>query len=144
MSYVIPSTADFKSFFTRDFPFGTDVNLHVLDSDLTRASAEVSASINEGLFPSQEVFDIGFNYLTAHNLVVNIRNSTAGLSGQYEWAQASKSVGSVSVGLAIPQDILNDPQFAWLTQTTYGAKYLEMVYPLLKGLMFAVEGSTSA
>lgn len=45
-----PSVSDFKTQFTRDFPYGTDPNTSVLDSDITSAFTYTNVNINQGLF----------------------------------------------------------------------------------------------
>lgn len=143
MSYTNPTVADFKTYFTRDFPFGADPATSILDSDISRAIDEADASINQDLFASQSIFNTAFLLLTAHMMVTNIQASSQGVSGQFEWLTSSKGVGSVSIGQAIPSAILENPSFAWLTKTNYGAKYLIMVYPMLSGQMFSTPGGVN-
>lgn len=141
--FTNPSVSDFKTYFTRDFPFGTDPDTSVIDGDISRAMEEADAVINQDLFSTQNNFNVGFMLLSAHNLVTNLRASSQGVSGQFEWLTSSKGVGSVSVGLSIPAAIQENPVFAMLTKTNYGAKYLNMVYPMLAGQMFSTAGATN-
>jgi len=142
--YLIPTITDFKNYFVRDFPFGTDITANVLDADIARAISETELTINEDLFVSQNDFNTGFLLLTAHNLVMNIRASSQGLSGNAEWLTTSRSVGSVSVSEQVPSTILENPVFAMLAKTNYGAKYLMIVYPRLLGAMYSTDGATLA
>ena len=144
MAYNNPSIADFKVYFARDFPYGSDITTSVLDADLTKAMDAAYAEINPALFLSQTKYTIGFLLLCAHNLVMDLRSSSQGLSGQYAWIQNSKSVGSVSEGLTIPDRILANPEMAMLTKTNYGARYLYSILPLLAGNMASVCGRTQA
>lgn len=144
MSYTNPTVADFKNYFVRDFPYGTDPETSILNADIERAMAETEATINTGLFSSQAIYNVGYYNLTAHFLVLNIRASSQGIAGQFAWLQTSKSVGSVSESLSIPQRILDNPEYAWLTKTNYGTKYLMMILPQLTGQMFVVCGGTRA
>jgi hypothetical protein len=75
-------------------------------------------------------------------LVLNIRSSSQGINGQFNFLQQTKSVGAVSEGFAIPQRILDNPYFSMLTKTNYGAEYLQLLLPQLAGQMFVVAGTT--
>lgn len=146
MSYIKPSKNDFKTYFFRDFSFGTNPKdlTQVQDQDLTRALQQASMVINEGLFPSQDAFTNGFLLLMAHNLVVNLQMSSQGVAGQYDWLTNSKGVGGVSASFNIPPRIANSPMFAMYCKTAYGANYLSMIYPYLVGVMYNVGGQTHA
>lgn len=143
MSYIDPTIADFKTYFVRDFPFGNDIETDVLDSDITKAMNQTAIQINQSLFCSQEEYDIGFLLLSAHNLVMNIRASSQGLSGQFAWLQNSRSVGSVSESLAVPENITQNPLYSFFTKTNYGAQYLMLIFPTLMGQVFTVQGGTT-
>jgi hypothetical protein len=52
MAYIRPTTNDFKTYFTRDFPFGATPD-KVMDSDVARAQAEAALLVNEGLSPTR-------------------------------------------------------------------------------------------
>jgi hypothetical protein len=142
VAYTIPTVSDFKNYFVRDFPYGTE-QVSVMDSDISRAIVDAGINFNEALWSTQATYNVGFLLLTAHYLVLNLRASAQGIQGQYEWLLSSKGVGSVSVGISIPDRILNNPTFSMLTKTTYGAQYLEYVMPQLVGNMYAVCGRTS-
>ena len=144
MAYDIPTITDFKNYFFRDFPYTPNVNdlTKVTDRDLNKAFTDTDATINQGLFDNQDSFNVGYLTLSAHFLVMNLRASSQGIAGQYEWLEQSKSVGSVSTSSAIPQRILDNPMFAMLSKTTYGAKYLYMILPQLSGQIFIVAGDT--
>lgn len=145
MAYTNPVVADFKAFFVRDFPYGTNINTNVLDADISKALLESSVTINKSLFPvGQEQYTIGYLYLTAHNLVVNIKASSQGIASSNDWLVTTKSVGNVSTGSQVPQRILDSPEFASLSQTAYGYKYLMMILPYLNGPTFAIRGATRA
>ena len=140
----------FKAHFTRDFPYlpnpipeGTIADQYVKNSDIEKAIQEAIFNVNPALFDSQESYSLCFNYLTAHYLVTDLRNSAQGLFGQYNWMTSSKSVGSVSEGYSIPQKILDNPEFAYISTTPYGAKYLSMIMPLLTGGIVPIGGATS-
>jgi hypothetical protein len=152
--FTYPTVADFKDFFVRDFPFQpnpiptppdvVEPDKYIQDSDITRAQLQAKSMCNQNLFSDQGMFNLGYELLSAHYLVVNIRASSSGLNGKFEWPAGSKSVGSVSISQSIPQSILNNPMYAWLTTTNYGAEYLMMIWPLLTGVMFTSPGGTHA
>lgn len=141
MAYTNPSVTDFKTYFFRDFPYGSTMST-VQDQDITNALADASYNLNSGLFGSQAKYTAGYLLLAAHYLVTNLRASSQGVAGNYSWLEASKSVGSVSQAFSIPERILANPEFAMLSKTSYGAKYLLMVLPLLSGQIFTVCGGT--
>lgn len=141
MPYSNPSIADFKGYFNRDFPYGNTFE-QVMDDDITKGLADAGTFINQTLFSSQSNYTVAYLLLAAHNLVLNLRASSQGITGQYNFLQNSKGAASVSESFAIPQRILDDPMFSMLTKTNYGAKYLFQILPLLSGQMFVVAGRT--
>jgi hypothetical protein len=140
--YSLPTIEDFKAYFFRDFPYGTDPSTSVIDQDISNAYLSAAAAMNQKLFQDQQSFNVGWLLLSAHYMVMNLRASSQGVSGQFGWLQASKGVGSVNEGFSIPQRILDNPEFSYLTKTNYGAQYLMMILPLLTGQMFSVCGRT--
>lgn len=140
--YTDPSVLDFQEYFVRDFPYGNDSTQNVLDGDIERALSDAKINLNPANCGSQEMYTKLFLLLAAHFLCINIRNSSQGLSSSFDWAANSKSVGSVSTGISIPQRILDNPEFAYLTVTGYGAQYLMTILPLLSGQMYSVRGGT--
>lgn len=142
MPYLNPTVSDFQNYYQRDFPYGIDPNTCVLDSDISKAFGQVNFNINQALFANQEQYTIGYLLLSAHYLVVDLRMSSQGINGQYGWLEQSKSVGSVNQAFAIPPRILDNPYFAMLTKTNYGAKYLEILLPQMVGQVFITYGDT--
>lgn len=142
--FTMPTVDDFKSFFTRDFPFGTDINENVLDADIERALNSVECRINQALFCDQKQFTEGFLNFAAHQLVTQMQASSQGLSGSAHWIVNSRSVGSVSESYSIPQSILDNPVLAPLSSTTYGLEYITLILPNLVGPVFVIEGATQA
>lgn len=142
MAFTNPSVADFQAFFNRDFPYGTDVNTSILDSDITKAFMFVNVNMNQALFADQGSYNIGYLLLSAHYLVMNLRASSQGIVGQFNFGQVSKGAGSVNEAFAIPQRILDNPDWAILTKTNYGAQFLQLILPQLAGQIFNVAGMT--
>lgn len=143
MSYSNPTITDFKNYFNRDFPYGADIDTEVTDNDIAKAYGQTNFAINPGLFSNQENYTLGYLWLSAHWLVTDLRASSQGISGQYNWLEASKSVGSVSEGFTIPDRILKNPTFAMYSKTNYGSKYLQLLLPQLAGNMFIAYGRTT-
>jgi hypothetical protein len=148
MSYTKPDLASFKLNFFRDFPYQpigtTDLDKYIQDEDIGRALLKAASWVNEGLFNSQDAFTDGFLLMAAHCMVMSIRASSQGLAGKFDWATASKGVGSVSISQAIPSSITNNPTYAWIAMSSYGVEYLVMVLPAMTGFILSIEGSTQA
>lgn len=142
MSFNNPTIQDFKDYWVRDFPYGTDIETEVLDSDIAKAFGQTNINLNESLFSTQENYTVGYLLLSAHFLVIDLRMASQGISGSYSWITTSKSVGSVSESFQIPQRILDNPELAQLAQTNYGAKYLQILLPRMIGQAFIVCGRT--
>lgn len=143
MAYTKPTVADFKAYFFRDFPYGVDKCTDVLDQDITKAQGEASFNVNEALFASQEEYSIGYNYLTAHYLVTDLRMAAQGIQGSYGWLEVGKSVGNVSQSFAIPEEIMQNPYYAMISKTNYGAKYLSLILPNITAQIFIAYGRTT-
>lgn len=142
MAYINPSVADFKAYFYRDFPYGTDPNTSVLDQDITSSFLSTNFNINQGLFPDQGSYNLGYLLMSAHFLVMNLRQSSQGINGQFNFLQASKGVGSVNEAFSIPQMILDNPLWSMYTKTNYGAQFMQLVLPELSGQISNVFGTT--
>lgn len=141
MAFNNPTVTDFKTYFFRDFPYGSTLDT-VTDQDISNALQDADINFNSNLWASQATYTTGFLLLSAHFLVTNLRASSQGIAGQFAWIEASKSAGSVSEGLSIPQRILDNPEFAMLSKTNYGAKFLFLILPQLTGQMFVSHGGT--
>jgi hypothetical protein len=142
MAFTNPSVQDFKNQFFRDFPYGTDPEVSVLDQDITAAFVFTNVNFNQALFGDQGSYNLGYLLLSAHYLVMNLRASSQGLNGQFNFLQNSKGAGSVNEAFAIPQRILDNPDWAILSKTNYGAQYLQLIIPQLAGQIYTVCGST--
>src|SRR3982750_511646 len=88
-----PTITEFKTFFVRDFPFGSDPATSILDQDIANAYQLTNVNFNPDLWADQAAYTLGYLYLSAHYLVVNIQTSSQGIAGQYNWNANSKSVG---------------------------------------------------
>jgi len=135
---------NFKEYFNRDFPFGSDIELHVLDSDVTKALDRAATQINTSLFATQAEYTIAFNHLSAHYLVTSINNSSQGLGSTFKWPANSRSVGGVSESVTIPDSVMKSPFLASLMSTGYGVAYLEQIWTLSRGAIYTSAGATTA
>lgn len=142
MAFSNPSVADFKAQFFRDFPYGTDLNTSVIDQDITNAFLLVNVNMNPSLFGDQGSYNVGYLLLAAHYLVMNLRASSQGINGQFNFLQNAKSAGSISEAFGIPQRILDNPDLAILCKTNYGATFLQLILPQVGGQVFTVCGTT--
>lgn len=141
MAYTNPDATDFKNFFVRDFPYGNTSDT-VQDSDIDRALGEAGFNINPAFAQDQAQYDMLYLYLTAHYLVMDLRASSQGIAGNYNWLTTSKTVGSVSESFQIPELITRNPYMSMLSKTYYGAKYLNLIMPQIVGQIFTVAGAT--
>lgn len=142
MAFNNPAVADFKNQFVRDFPYGTDVNTSILDADIANAFQNVNFNINQALFSDQGSYTYGYCLLAAHYLVINLRASSQGINGQFNFLQNQKSVAQVAEAFGIPQRILDNPYLSMLCKTNYGAQYIGLLLPQLTGPGFTVCGFT--
>jgi len=150
MSWALPSTSDFKAYFTRDFAFGNsdeigepDNENYVLDNDITKAINEASVNFNDSLYGEDAQVTAVFMYLVAFYLVLDLQNSAKGISSQCKFPINSASVGGVSVNYQIPEKYARDPYLSQFTQNGYGMKYLSLALPFLIGNIGLIEGTTT-
>lgn len=120
-----------------------DANNYIQDYDITKAFSEAQVSLNQGLFGTDAQIQMGYLYLTAHYLTLDIRTANQGVQSTGEQIVNSRSVGGVSESYTIPQHYLDDPILAFYTYTGYGMKYLSLVLPLLRGNIGVVDGWTN-
>lgn len=138
-----PTIDEFKLYFARDFPFGSDPAENVLDTDVAKAFQQTNYAINQGLFCSQSGYTIAYNLLAAHYLTTNLQASSLGINGSIGGGiETGKAVGNVSQSFQIPQRYADNPYWAGFLKTSYGYEYLQMILPLLTGATFAVDGYT--
>lgn len=142
MAYTDPTLQQFQAYFNRDFPYGNADLTTVQDADINKALSQQQNTINPTLFANQNLYTQGALLLAAHFLVLNLRASSQGIAGKFDWATDSKSVGAVAASFGVPEEVLNNPQFQMICSTTYGVQFFAMIYPLLSGQMFAVAGGT--
>ena len=128
---------DIKTHFDRAFTFGAD---DVRDSDIEIAISEADATFNADLYPTEDICKLAKKYLIAHFLVSDTEAAEGG--GQARFHQQSRSVGSVSESLAIPE-WMNEGELSFFTTTYYGQKFLTLSKPYMGGVIFSVKGGTN-
>jgi hypothetical protein len=143
MAYDPVTVDDFKAFFVRDFPYGTDPAKNVLDADITKALATAGINFNEALWSSQEQFDIAYLNLAAHYLVQSLRASSSGINSQWAGNTQSKGVGSVNESYVMPERVQNSPFLAGLYTTMYGKTYVDLLSLRILGNVVTIRGATT-
>lgn len=116
---------------------------YLSDADIEKAMAEALIGFNESLFDDAEK-DLVFMYLTAFYLVLDIKNSTAGLSSNaYTSFTSSKSIGNVSESFGIPTWASSNPMYSMYLDNGYGKKYLSYLIPRVTGWFYLSKGATT-
>ena len=115
---------------------------YVRDKDIQRAITDTKENINRALFTKQSQFTASFLNLTAHYLIMNLRASSQGVDGEFDWLLTNKGVGSVSAGFHIPTYLADNPVYSFYCKTPYGVRYIVSVYGMTKGQIFTVAGAT--
>lgn len=115
---------------------------YVQDSDITRAFLEAQMNFNQSLFGSDAQIQLAYLYVTAHYLVMDLRNALAGIDSRADYAVASRSVGSASENYSIPDRFTKDPILSYFMNSGYGQKYLSFVMSRIVGNVVAVQGTT--
>lgn len=146
MPFTNPSILQFKTQFVRDFRYGTDINTTVIDPDIAYAFQMTNLTPGNALqclVCDQGTYTVLYNLFAAHYLVLNIRSSSQGLNGQYNFMQASKGAGQVNEAFSIPQRVLDNPLWAQFYKTNYGAQAMQMLLPQLAGQVGIAYGMTT-
>lgn len=107
----------------------------VMDADIAGAIQDASFNVNQDLFDTQANWARAFLFLAAHNMVERLLAAGEGLRSRYSWLVNAKSVGDLSESYTIPENILQSAFLASISKTRYGARYLEIISPLLVGNM---------
>lgn len=107
----------------------------VTDDDIVGAVFDAAYNVNQCLFGTQEEWNRAFLYLAAHNLVERLLAAGEGMRSRYSWLVELKHAGDLSTKFKIPDNILQSSFLSSLSTTRYGARYLEIISPLLIGNM---------
>jgi len=145
MAYIAPTVADFKAWFTTDFPYGTSTATvrKVSDADIQAQLDYAGRWFPSDLLPGQGLYTDAYLYLTAHFLALRMQESAVGAFGQAVGIQTSKSVGNVSESFELPDFIKRNPLLSAFCQTRYGYRYVQMIAPYLIGNVSLQEGLTT-
>lgn len=119
-----------------------DYNNYINDDDISKAMGQAKGMFNVNLFKGHdELLKICYLLLVAHYLVQDLNMSKG--NGASSFIMTSKSVDGVSASYGIPQKILDNPLYSYLTGTSFGLKYLQYVLPRLIGYSVAVYRRTN-
>lgn len=143
----------FKDRFYRDFQFKAvqDAAIpltpdpdFVQDQDIQNAFADAQATLNQSLYGDDTAITLAYLLLSAHCLCLNLQAADASInsSPNAAFSVASRGVGSENESYQIPDAYKDDPLLALYAQTSYGAKFLTMTLPALRGNMKAICGAT--
>ena len=122
---------------------------YLTDSDIEKAINEAIAAFNAELFennPNEKFCErcLAFLYLVAFYVVLDIKNSSSGLSSNaYTSFVSSKSVGNVSESYSIPSWATNNPMYSLYLDNGYGKKYLSLLIPKITGFFYLSKGATT-
>lgn len=124
---------------------------YLSDSDIEKAIAEAIIGFNFSLFDDTTLINdtmtestLVMLYLVAFYLVIDIKNSTAGLSSNaYTSFVSSKSVGNVHESYGIPSWATNNPMYSLYMDNGYGRKYLSLLIPRISGWFYLSKGATT-
>jgi hypothetical protein len=119
-----------------------DILNYIGDTDIEKAFSEAKVTFNQGMWGSDEEIELAYLYLTAFFLVNDIKAALGGIQGTANFPVNSRAVGNVSESYSIPQLYLDDPTLGAYMANAYGAKYLTMAIPRLRGNVVAVCGAT--
>lgn len=134
--WVPPTVSDFKTQFYRDWeyaPVGDTSLKYIQDQDIQNAINMAAGDFNP-IYGSNTT--LIFLFLSAHYMVLSLRNSSMGLNSQAKFPLSSATVGSVSTVNNINEKFANDPNYAKYLTTGYGQIYLDMAYPYTIGAGF--------
>lgn len=107
----------------------------VTDADINQAILDAGYNVNQGLFDTQANWANAYNYLAAHCLVERLLAAGEGMKSRFRWLVTSVTAGDLSESYQIPESILESPFLSSISKTRYGARYLEIISPLLIGNM---------
>jgi hypothetical protein len=122
---------------------------YLSDNDIQKAIYVAMTGFNGDLFdnnPNEPFCEkrLVFLYLVAFYVVLDIKNSTSGLSSNaYTSFVSSKSVGNVHESYGIPQWVTASPMYSIYLDNGYGKKYLSFLIPKITGWFYLSKGATT-
>lgn len=139
--YINPGISDFQDYFVRDFNYGTDPTT-VMGIDITNAMQDAANTINPSICPNQQFYTVAFLLLAAHFLVMSLRASSQGITGQFNFVQGGKGAGPANESFVVPAEMQSNAVMNILSKTHYGVKYYFYIKPYLTAPIFSVCGQT--
>lgn len=131
-------------------PVNESVDNYLSDFDIEKAISEATLNFNESLFDDNKTDtyigdrNLSLLYLTAFYLVLDIKNSSAGLnSSAYTSFISSKSVGNVSESYGFPGWVASNPMYSLYLDNGYGKKFLTYLIPRVQGWFHLSRGGTT-
>lgn len=116
---------------------------YITDDDINKAMTQAILIGNDRFGETcSEKINI-YLHLVAFYLVLDIKNSSAGVNSSYTGMVQSKHVGDVSESYAIPQWVQDNPMYSIFTQNGYGLKYLSLIAPYLAITVMFSSGRTT-
>lgn len=116
---------------------------YVTDNDITKAIGQALINANERFGSDDDERIIIFLHLVAFYLVMDLKNSAAGVNSSYTGVVSSKSVGDVSESYNFPQWLVNSPIYSMYSSNGYGMKYLSLIMPYLSVTVLFSQGSST-
>ena len=99
---------------------------YIIDEDIARAFEEAYLKLPwYVLVQADDIKKVIFFYLIAHSIYIS-NNLMTGLSASVQYAEGSKSIGSVSVSQSIPSFLL-EKDYIQLRKSPYGEKYIDLL-----------------
>jgi len=116
---------------TADWQVSLNISItdYVSDEDITAAYAAACLTINESLFTSDDLLKEAYLLISAHKLVCLL--SEGGVDSSPNFAEQSKSIGSVSVSYAVPLWVIDSPIYSSYAKSQYGIDYIGIVRSLV-------------
>lgn len=120
-----------------------NVDDYVTDEDIQKAMTQAIIGCNENFGESCTEKTNIYLHLVAYYLVVDLKNSAAGVYSSYVGMTQSKSVGDVSESYAIPAWLQKSPMYSMYGQNGYGLKYLTLIAPYLAVTILLSRGGST-
>ncbi len=113
---------------------------YIIDEDINRAFEEAYVKLPWYVFMQEnDIKKIIFFYLIAHNIYIS-NNLMTGLNSTVQYAEGSKSIGSVSVSYNVPPFLL-EKDYIQLRKSAYGEKYIDLLSLYYMPMIGIVDGS---
>jgi hypothetical protein len=129
---------DFQNYFD-DFDYK-----QITSQKINRGFSEAYLHFNPSLFSSNDMIVNAFLYLTAHYIVIALRNKNINVMSVGREKVSSTETDNVKEDYVIPERFRRSPLINFLSKTDYGQMYLSYALPALVGTVFSTYGRTHA